>query len=84
MKLLYDPEITPKVKVAQLCPTLCNPMDYSLPGSSVHGIFQVRIFEWVAISSSGDLSDLVIEPTSPALAGGFFITEPPEGGKVAL
>ena len=63
--------------VTQLCSTLRNPMDYSLPGSSVHGIFQVRIFEWVAISSSGDLSDLVIEPTSPALAGGFFTIVPP-------
>ena len=38
--------------VAQLCPTLCDPMDYSLPGSSVHGILQARILEWVAISSS--------------------------------
>ena len=37
---------------AQSCPTPCNPMDYSLPGSSVHGIPQVRILEWVAISSS--------------------------------
>ena len=37
---------------AQLCLTLCNLMDYSLPGSSVHGIFQARILEWVAISSS--------------------------------
>ena len=37
---------------AQLCPTLCNHMDCSLLGSSVHGIFQVRILEWVAISSS--------------------------------
>ena len=35
-----------------LCLTLCNPMDYSPPGSSVHGIFQARILEWVAISSS--------------------------------
>ena len=34
---------------AQSCLTLCNPMDYSLPGSSVHGIFQARILEWVAI-----------------------------------
>jgi len=34
-----------KVKVAQLCPTLYNPMDYSLPGSSVHGIFQAKILE---------------------------------------
>ena len=37
-------------EVAQSCPTLCNPMDYSLPGSSVHGIFQARVLEWVAIS----------------------------------
>ena len=39
-------------KVAQLSPTLCNPMDCSLPGSSVHGIFQTRVLEWVAISFS--------------------------------
>ena len=38
--------------VAQLCPTLCDPMDYSLPGSSLHGILQARILEWVAISFS--------------------------------
>ena len=37
-------------EVAQLCPTLRNPMDCSLPGSSVHGIFQARVLEWVAIS----------------------------------
>ena len=36
-------------EVAQLCPTLCNPMDCSLPGSSIHGIFQARVLEWVAI-----------------------------------
>jgi len=39
-------------KSLQLCPTLCNPMDYSPPGSSVHGILQVRILEWLAIPSS--------------------------------
>ena len=38
--------------VTQSCPTLCDPMDCSLPGSSVHGIFQARILEWVAISFS--------------------------------
>ena len=38
--------------VTQSCPTLCDPMDCSLPGSSVHGIFQARILEWVAIYSS--------------------------------
>ena len=40
-----------KVLVTQLCPTLCDSMDCSLSGSSVHGIFQARILEWVAISS---------------------------------
>ena len=39
-------------EVAQSCPTRCNPMDYSLPGSSVLGIFQARVLEWVAISFS--------------------------------
>ena len=36
-------------EVAQSCPTLCDPVDCSLPGSSVHGILQARILEWVAI-----------------------------------
>ena len=39
-------------EVAQLCPTLSNPMDCSLPGSSIHGIFQARALEWVAIAFS--------------------------------
>ena len=39
-------------EVAQSCLTLCNPLDHSLPGSSIHGIFQARILEWVAISFS--------------------------------
>ena len=39
-------------EVAQLCPTLCDPVDCSLPGSSLHGILQARILEWVAISFS--------------------------------
>ena len=39
-------------EVAQSCPTLCDPMDCSLPGSSVHGIFQASVLEWVAISFS--------------------------------
>ena len=45
----------PKCLHAQSCPTLCNPMDCSLPGSSVHGILQARILEWVAIAFSRDL-----------------------------
>ena len=39
-------------EVSHSCPTLCHPMDYSLPGSSVHGIFQARVLEWVAIAFS--------------------------------
>ena len=63
----------------QSCLTLCDPVDCSPPGSFVHGILQARILEWVAISSSrGDLPDLGVKPESPALAGGFFTTEPPE------
>ena len=45
-----------KVSVTQSCPTLCDPVDCSPPGSSVHGILQARILEWVAISSSSGYS----------------------------
>ena len=45
-----------KVLVAQSCPTLCNPMDCSSPGSCVREIFQARILEWVAISFSKQFS----------------------------
>ena len=44
----------------------CVILDYSPPGSSVHGIFHARILEWIAISSSEDHPNLEIEPTSPA------------------
>ena len=56
-------------------------MDCSPPGSSVHGIPQTSIVEWVATSSSRDLPDPEIELVFPAslfLAGGLFTTEPPE------
>ena len=52
---------------AQSCLTLWVPMDYSLPGISVHGIFQERVLKWVAISSRGDLPKPGIEPGSSAL-----------------
>ena len=54
---------------------LCNPMDCTPPGSSVHGILQARILEWVAIPFSSGSSLLRIEPVSlmsPAWAAGFF------------
>ena len=52
-------------------------MDYSPPGSSVHGISQARILEEVAFPPFWDLPNLEIEPVSPALAGGFFTAKPP-------
>ena len=58
-------------------PTLCDPMDCGPPVSSINGILQARILEWVALLSSRDLPYPGIEPTSlmsSALAGGFFTT----------
>ena len=51
---------------AQSCLTFCDSMDHSPPGSSVHGIFQARILEWVAMSS-GNLLNSGIESVSPKL-----------------
>ena len=56
-----------KLLVAQLCLTLCDPMDYSPSVSSVYGLFQTRILEWVAIPISRDLPDTGIKPRSPVL-----------------
>ena len=66
--------------VARLCPTLCNPMNYSLPGSSVYGLFQARILEWVAVSSSRGIFptqvlNLHLLKVS-CIAGGIFTAEP--------
>ena len=66
-----------KVLFARSCPTLYDPVHCSPPGSSVHGLLQARILEWVAISSFRGSSPPGIEPTSllsPALAGGFLTT----------
>ena len=64
-------------EVAQSCPTLCDPANCSLPGSSVHGILQARVLEWVAFPSPGDLSYPGIEPRSPALEADALTSEPP-------
>ena len=55
------------MQVTESCLTFCDPMDCSLPGSSVHGILQARILEWLPFPSPGDLPDPGIEPGSPAL-----------------
>ena len=56
----------------QLCPILCDPVDYSPPGSSVHGIFQARILEWVAMASSRGSSRPRDWTQVSCTAGGFF------------
>ena len=60
------------VLVSQLCPTLCDPMDCSLPGSSVHGILQARILEWVAIPSPRKSSLPRDQTWVSCIAGRFF------------
>ena len=61
--------------VIQSCLTLCEPLDYSLPGSSVHGISQARYWSGLSFPTSGDLPNPGIEPNVGVLAGRFFITE---------
>ena len=75
--LFPSPEIKYEVsevsEIAQSCPTLSDPVDCSLPGSSVHEILQARVLEWVAISFSRESS----QPRDPNQVsfteGGFFI-----------
>ena len=71
---MFSPLPKVKVLVLQSCPTLCHPMDCSPPGSSVYGILQARILEWIAMPSSRDLPDPGIKPRSPELAGRLFTT----------
>ena len=61
-----------KVKVAQLCLTLCESMDYTVPG-----VLQARILEWVATLSSGDLPNLGMDPGFPALQADSLPAELP-------
>ena len=74
---------TSKVKeneseVTQSCPTLCNAWTVcSLPSFSIHGIFQVRVLEWVAISFSRGSSQPRIKPGSPSLQADALPSEPP-------
>ena len=64
-------------KSLQSCLPLWNPITWSLPGSSVHGILKARVLEWLPCPPPGDLPDPGIKPLSllsPALTGGFFTT----------
>ena len=70
--------------VTQSCLSLCNPMDCSSPGSSVYGILQARILEWVAISFYRGLPKWGIEPRSPALQADSLSSEPPGQTQLGL
>ena len=65
-----------KVLVTQSCPNLCNAVDCSPPGSSVHGIFLVRILSGVAFPPPGDLSNAGTKPRTPALQADSLSSEP--------
>ena len=79
LSLLDIPGACVRAQSFQSCPTLSDPVDYSPPGSSVHGILQARILEWTAMPSSRGSS----QPRNQThifcvscIAGGFFIAEP--------
>ena len=74
---LYTKMVCCDCLVAKLHTTVCNPMDCSLPGSSIHGISRVRILEWVAIPFSRRSSWPRDWTRVSCLAGRFFTTEPP-------
>ena len=66
--LLQCMKVKSESEVAQSCPTLHDPMDWSLPGSSTHGIFQARVLEWGAIAWSKLLLRLSALPFFPPLS----------------
>ena len=68
-------------KSLQSCLTLCDPMDCSPPGSSVHGILQARILEWLPCPPPGGLPNPGIQPRSPALQADSLPSEPPRKPK---
>ena len=63
--------------VAQLCPTLCDPVDCSPPGSSVQGFPRQECWSGLSFPLLGNIPDRGIKPTATTLAGRFFTTEPP-------
>ena len=54
-------------EVSQSCPTLSDPMDYRLPGSSIHGTLQAKVLEWVAIAFSGETRSQKLKPAAVTL-----------------
>ena len=76
--------VTVVVSVAKSCTILCIPMNCSLPGSSVHGISQARILEWVATSFSKGSSQPRDQTCVSCLSGGFFTVEPPQEAPLVI
>ena len=66
-----------KMLATQSCTTLCDPVDYSPPDSSIHGILQARVLELVAISFCQESFNLGMEPGSPASQADTLLSEPP-------
>ena len=77
IKFIVENNINNFAQQLQSCPTLCNPMNFSLPGSSVHGTFSETILEWVALPSSRGSSQPREQTCISCIAGGFFTPEPP-------
>ena len=71
-------------EVAQSCPTLCDPVDCSPLGSSVHRIFQQEYCSGLPFSVPGHFPDPEIKLMSPALSGGFFTAEPQGKPKIVV
>ena len=65
-----------KALATQSCPTMCDPMDCSPPGSSAHGILQARYWSWLPFLPPGDLLNPEIKPGSPALQADCLPSEP--------
>ena len=70
--LLQYMKVKSESEVAQLCPTLSSPMDCSPPGSSIHGIFQARVLEWVAMAFSAFEEQKLLNLKKFSLSISFF------------
>ena len=78
------PRVKVRVLVTQPCPALCNPMDCSPPGSSVYGILQARILEWIAIPFSRGFSQPRDQTQVSCIASEFFSIRATRNGISAL
>ena len=73
---VFSNESALRIRWPKYCPTLCNPIDYSPPGSSVHGIIQTRIWSGLPFPSPGDIPDPGIKSRFPTLQTDSLLSEP--------